>query len=276
MLKFSKNTQKNSKREVGLQSIIQPKLYESPHILCSKNLETVEYSRLFYHSHTLIFLFLGFVCLQIFIYVSKDWNALDAQWLALKLGVLMVLLFSAFYMPDTILTRPHPFLWRVALGANLLYAFFLVYLNIVPLDLARSTMRIFDAKLGVPLAERSYAEDCRLFTPENPDKAMKNLSDAIDCHVAAHLFGWVFKALIMRDIKVCWICSVVFELAEITFMHWLPNFAECWWDHLVLDVFGCNMVGIMLGALILRYWSVKKLDWIYVKHAEERKYLYTE
>lgn len=37
--------------------------------------------------------------------------------------------------------------------------------------------------------------------------------------------------MIIRDVKMCWICSVVFEILEVTFRHWLPNFWECWWDH---------------------------------------------
>lgn len=50
-------------------------------------------------------------------------------------------------------------------------------------------------------------------------------------HFAAHLFGWWFKMMIIRDVAMCWICSVVFEILEVTFRHWLPNFWECWWDH---------------------------------------------
>ena len=37
--------------------------------------------------------------------------------------------------------------------------------------------------------------------------------------------------------------SILFELIEFTFDNWLPNFAECWWDHLLLDVLGCNLLG---------------------------------
>lgn len=96
----------------------------------------------------------------------------------------------------------------------------------------RKVFKFFDPKLGEPLPEKSYASDCRVFTPEHPTNFMYNVWDAtIDVHFIAHLFGWWFKMMIIRDVKVCWICSIVFELLEITFRHWLPNFWECWWDH---------------------------------------------
>ena len=87
------------------------------------------------------------------------------------------------------------------------------------------------------MPEKSYASDCRVFTPENPDNMIANVWDATyDVHFVAHLFGWWFKMMIIRDVKACWICSVVFELLEISFRHWLPNFWECWWDHVIYNL----------------------------------------
>jgi phosphatidylserine synthase 2 len=123
----------------------------------------------------------------------------------------------------------------VILGLLSLYTLFMVYLLFQPLDVARGIFKFFDPKLGVPLPEKSYAEDCRLYTPENPVNSFINIYEAaVDVHFFAHLFGWWFKMMIIRDIKMCWICSIVFELLEITFRHWLPNFWECWWDHVIL------------------------------------------
>ena len=39
--------------------------------------------------------------------------------------------------------------------------------------------------------------------------------------------------LIVRDVKICLFMSFLFELMEFTFEHWLPNFKECWWDHVI-------------------------------------------
>jgi phosphatidylserine synthase 2 len=38
--------------------------------------------------------------------------------------------------------------------------------------------------------------------------------------------------------------------------HWMPNFAECWWDHIILDVLVCNALGIFLGHVFIYYFQV--------------------
>jgi hypothetical protein len=40
--------------------------------------------------------------------------------------------------------------------------------------------------------------------------------------------------------------------ARRSFVFIQPNFAECWWDHWILDFALCNMAGIVLGHLVLR------------------------
>jgi phosphatidylserine synthase 2 len=140
--------------------------------------------------------------------------------------------FASVHFPDTLITRPHPIFWRALLGVLSLYMMFLIYLLFIPLNEGRKAFKFFDVTLGEPLPEKGYADDCRLYTPEHPTNMFFNLYDAaVDVHFAAHLFGWWFKMMIIRDVKVCWICSVVFEIMEVTFRHWLPNFWECWWDH---------------------------------------------
>ena len=100
------------------------------------------------------------------------------------------------------------------------------------MDEARKTFKIFDSNLGEPLPEKSYADDCRVFTPENPQSSYYNIYDAVfDIHFLSHFLGWWFKMVIIRDVKVCWITSIAFEIIEVSFRHWLPNFYECWWDH---------------------------------------------
>lgn len=140
--------------------------------------------------------------------------------------------FASVHYPDTLIKRPHPIFWRMLLAALSLYAMFLVYILLQPLNEGRKVFKFFDPKLGEPLPEKGYADDCRIFTPENPNSSIANIWDAVfDVHFMAHLLGWWFKMMIIRDVKMCWICSIVFELLEVTFRHWLPNFWECWWDH---------------------------------------------
>ena len=177
--------------------------------------------------------------------------------------VFVFLCFASIHYPNTIIVRPHPIFWRVVLGLFSLYAMFITYLFLLPIDEVRETLKFFDPNLGVPLGEMSYAEDCRVWTPENPDSQFANIKMAmLDCHFVAHFLGWMGKMLIMRDWYVAWICSAGFEFLELTFRHWLPNFYECWWDSLLLDLFGCNLLGILAGELVLRYFSVSKIDWL--------------
>lgn len=67
----------------------------------------------------------------------------------------------------------------------------------------------FDKNLGGPLPEKvkfgiiptnlfeNYGEDCRLYTPELPNK-FANITGAMDMFISAHFFGWFFKMLIVR------------------------------------------------------------------------------
>jgi len=172
--------------------------------------------------------------------------------------------FAMIHFPNTLLRRPHPVLWRAVLAGFTLYAFFMTFVLMHPAKEARELFKIFDSSLGVPLEERSYGDDCRVFTPENPHSQYANITDAVfDVHFVAHFLGWWGKMLIMRDVYVAWICSIMFEIIEITFKHWLENFSECWWDHIFLDLFGCNLIGIVLGSISLKYFAVSKINWVY-------------
>lgn len=73
--------------------------------------------------------------------------------------------------------------------------------------------------------------------------------------------GWYAKALILRDTWLCWILSIMFEVMEYSLEHQLPNFAECWWDHWILDVATCNFLGIWLGMRTCRYLEMKGYHW---------------
>ena len=55
--------------------------------------------------------------------------------------------------------------------------------------------------------------------------------------------------------------SIGFELLEYSLEHQLPNFAECWWDHWILDVVVCNGLGIYLGMKTCEYFSMKPYNW---------------
>ena len=79
-------------------------------------------------------------------------------------------------------------------------------------------MKFFDPSLGVKVTERSYAADCSV--------NWTTVSGAMDVFVLSHFLGWVIKAMLIRDWLICWVVSIQWELIEILFQHWLPNFAE--------------------------------------------------
>jgi phosphatidylserine synthase 2 len=124
---------------------------------------------------------------------------------------------------------------------------------------ARDMVHAIFPDVGRPLPEKDYAADCRLYTPENPVSSFNNFREAFwDAHTLAHLLGWWVKMLILRDWKLCFFLSVFFEWIEITFRYHLKNFWECWWDHLILDIFGCNLCGIILGYYTCKMFEFKK------------------
>ncbi|CAE6482472.1 unnamed protein product [Rhizoctonia solani] len=176
----------------------------------------------------------------------------DKKRLGVYASICAFLLFSMVQFRDGPFIRPHPAFWRIVLGVNLLYELALVFLLFQDLDSARTMMTYLDPNLGVPLPEKSYAEDCSLTTSN-----LWAIQNAIDIFCLAHALGWFGKALILRDYWFCWILSIAFEFAEYSLQHQLPNFAECWWDHWVLDVLLCNWLGIYVGMRTCAYFEVK-------------------
>jgi len=54
------------------------------------------------------------------------------------------------------------------MGILLSYSTFMTLVLILPRDEARWIFKIFHPSQGNPLPEKNYADDCRVFTPENP------------------------------------------------------------------------------------------------------------
>ena len=106
-----------------------------------------------------------------------------------------------------------------------------------------------------PYEERTYATDCRVMTPEQPFLFQNVKNTVLDEFFVAHVLGWFGKALAIRDWHLLWAYSILFEVMEVTFMHWLKNFNECWWDSWVLDVLVCNLGGMWVGMQATKYFS---------------------
>ncbi|KAI5066816.1 hypothetical protein GOP47_0017344 [Adiantum capillus-veneris] len=165
--------------------------------------------------------------------------------------------------PATILIRPHPSVWRLVHGIAVVYLVFLSFILFQARDDARQFMKYLHKDLGVELPEKSYGSDCRLYTPENTESRFINLYETVlDEFVIAHALGWWGKAIMIRNGAVLWILSIGFEMMEVTFRHMLPNFNECWWDSIILDVLICNWLGIWAGMKTVRYFDGKTYEWV--------------
>ena len=65
-----------------------------------------------------------------------------------------------------------------------------------------------------------------------------------------------FQGLILRDVFLLTIISIGFELLEYTLEPHLPNFGECWWDHVSL----CYNVSCVL-VILNTYGQIPILGW---------------
>jgi len=175
---------------------------------------------------------------------------------------LVIIYLGVLFLPEPSKVRPHPLFWKISQAAALAYAInVLLWLCFSKENLQFILQRVYDRNLGKPLGEKSYAEDCRVFTPENPQGYFYNITSSIDMFVAAHFLGWMFKIWIFRNSTMAWFLSIGFEIMEWTMEVWLPNFKECWWDHFLFDLFGCNLIGMLIGKWTINRFKMRKMHW---------------
>lgn len=248
---------------VGIQTIIAPRNYIPPIVAASHQLPLLDYPKFLYKPHTVFFLVLTLAITIYFAFspVEADIPFVNSLRRCAVAGALVFVVYAAVYFPDTAMNKPHPVFWRVVQGCACIYLMFVVFVLFLDLDTARQILKYLDPRLGVPLPEKAYGVDCRLYTPENPNSKFANFMDAMDIYIMCHWFGWWFKMLIFRDVPMCIYMGAVFEGLERTFKHWLPNFDECWWDSLILDFLGCNMIGIILGYFTCKYLEMGSFRW---------------
>ncbi|CAD6232441.1 unnamed protein product [Miscanthus lutarioriparius] len=177
--------------------------------------------------------------------------------------IAVFLAYSFLQAPSTVLIRPHPAIWRLVHGMAVVYLVALTFLLFQTRDDARQFMKYLHPDLGVELPERSYGTDCRIYVPDHPKSRFNNVYEIIfDEFVIAHILGWWGKAIMIRNQPLLWVLSIGFELMELTFRHMLPNFNECWWDSIVLDILICNWFGIWAGMKTVRYFDGRTYEWV--------------
>mmetsp|Transcript_17240 Transcript_17240/g.34565 ORF Transcript_17240/g.34565 Transcript_17240/m.34565 type:complete len:334 (-) Transcript_17240:5-1006(-) len=110
------------------------------------------------------------------------------------------------------------------------------------------------ARVFVGLGDGDPAKD---FADISYDGACNDWRNAqiVDIFFFSHLIGYAAMAYSVRSVLVAWVVSIGFEFIELSLKNWMPNFKECWWDSLILDVLLCNNFGIIFGSLLLRRYK---------------------
>ncbi|XP_034030861.1 phosphatidylserine synthase 1 isoform X1 [Thalassophryne amazonica] len=219
---------------------------------------TIEF---FYKPHTITLLTCTVLSLMYFAFTRDDGNADSNLWVGLILVISFFLVISVLAFPNGPFTRPHPAIWRIVFGLSVLYFLFLVFIIFLNWDQVKQLMYWLDPNLRYAKREADimeYAVNCHAISWER-------ILSHFDIFAFSHFWGWGMKALLIRSYGLCWSISITWELTELFFMHLLPNFAECWWDQVILDILLCNGGGIWLGMTVCRFLEMRTYHWASIK-----------
>ena len=97
---------------------------------------------------------------------------------------------------------------------------------------------------------------CRLWLTGGPWPT----EGVVDAFLLFHFVAFFVVMLAYRDFYLCCILSPLLEVCEASFQHVLPNFKECVWVSLGLDILSFNAFGIWLGYRTLRWLRWPQYD----------------
>ncbi|CAG7835433.1 unnamed protein product [Allacma fusca] len=174
--------------------------------------------------------------------------------------VFFFLVISILAFPNGPFTRPHPAIWRMVFGLSVLYLMFLNFILFQNYQTVKSIFLWFDPALSNFSidSEKEYGVNCSQITVER-------VWSHVDVFALAHFLGWILKAVLVRHVGILWTISVTWEITEVAFAHLLPNFIECWWDAIVLDIFLCNGIGIWVGMKLCKLLEMREYKWESIK-----------
>lgn len=162
--------------------------------------------------------------------------------------------------PNGPFTRPHPILWRLVFGLSVLYLLLMEFILFLNKSDVFALLHYVDPRLKVAQADSHtmvYTRICELTSD--------NIWSHLDVFIPCHIVGWMLKAFLIRHTGMLWAISIMWELTEVFFAHLLPNFGECWWDTLLLDMLVCNGLGIHIGMYLVRRFEMKHFHWESIK-----------
>uniref|UniRef100_A0A1I7UR61 Phosphatidylserine synthase n=1 Tax=Caenorhabditis tropicalis TaxID=1561998 RepID=A0A1I7UR61_9PELO len=178
----------------------------------------------------------------------------------------LFLLISALTFPNGPFIRPHPILWRIIFGLSVIYIIVLQFALFQNYDDLKMILTWLDPEgLGQKsLEEKEYASDCW-------NLSFEKIWSHVDFFAFSHFTGWIMKTLLLRHWVLCWFISIIWEFTELMFIDLLPNFAECWWDSLILDVILCNGVGIYVGMKLCDFLEMRQFHWESIRNIKTRR-----
>ncbi|CAI5737729.1 unnamed protein product [Hyaloperonospora brassicae] len=175
---------------------------------------------------------------------------------ALLAAALVFLVYCFLQTRDGLLTRPHPGVWRVVHGASVVYLLALAALVVQNRQRAMQAMQLVFPEVGSrpTTLTRGVTLQCDM----NWEAVTRGVSSI---WFFAHVTGWWGKMCMFRDWRFCWVLSIAFELLELALQFVISDFQECWWDSLLLDMLGANLLGMCLGRVTLWLLESKEYDW---------------
>jgi len=219
----------------------------------------------FYKPHTISLLLLCVFGLTYTAFVRDSSDHQDNLFTGLCGVFVFFMIVSVLAFPNGPFTRPHPIMWRMVFGCSVLYLLVIQFLIHLDYDAVRSIIIWFDPKMENYTidSEKEYGVNCN-------DITVERLWSHFDWFAFGHYWGWGMKALIIRHYGICWSISIMWELTEMFFGHLLPNFYECWWDNMVLDVLLCNGLGIFTGMTVCRWLEMREHHWESLKNINSK------
>lgn len=137
-------------------------------------------------------------------------------------------------------------------------------------DEIRTALHKFDPQVGKKLTDKqqvSYNDGKCEFPP--PMAKIKSL--VVDMFFFSHSVGWFVGSIMLRNPFIAWFLSAADELGELLFKNACPNFNECWWDQLFVDLLGANLAGCVVAYFFMKYVMKDKSLW-YTTHLPQSAY----
>lgn len=214
----------------------------------------------FYRPRTITLLLLSIAAVIYFAFV-RDTDDVDKNiWSGILCCCFFFLIISVLAFPNGPFTRPHPAVWRIVFGMSVIYLLGCLFILFQKKETVDQIMFLLDPNLKnfhIDM-DKDYGVNCS-------DVNLERIWSHVDVFALGHYLGWMFKAVLIRHMGILWAASIMWEITELAFAHLLPNFIECWWDALILDVLICNGFGIWCGLKICQVLEMREYKWESIK-----------